>query len=192
MSAKEKIVEAAEELLREHGFTPTSVDEICRRAGVSKGSFYHFFESKEDLAVAAIDAFMARGAAIMAEGDFTGIDDPVERSLAFLDFLEERSDDLWGKGCLIGSLAIEVSRTHPKIREHVERMFEQFLSLSGEALEPLAGQVKGKVDVTGRDLARMLASVLEGGIVMSRGKSDPDYLPWSIRNFRRYLTALAA
>ena len=52
-SAKEKLLDASLSLIRERGFAATTVDELCTRAGVTKGAFFHHFASKEDLAVAA-------------------------------------------------------------------------------------------------------------------------------------------
>jgi TetR/AcrR family transcriptional repressor of nem operon len=49
-SARDKIVAAAIDLFRRNGYVATTVDEICAAAGVTKGAFFHHFESKEDLA----------------------------------------------------------------------------------------------------------------------------------------------
>src|SRR3954466_4526859 len=57
--AREKILEAAQRLIELRGYSALGVAEICKTAGVPKGSFYYFFESKEALALAVIDEHWA-------------------------------------------------------------------------------------------------------------------------------------
>lgn len=52
---KEKIIRAARRLLRHQGYSKTSIEEICRESGVTRGNLYFYFKSKEELAIAAID-----------------------------------------------------------------------------------------------------------------------------------------
>ena len=53
---KERLTEAAMDLIWENSYGATSVDAICERAGAKKGSFYYFFKSKSELAAAALRA----------------------------------------------------------------------------------------------------------------------------------------
>ena len=54
---KEKLLEAAQQLMLAKGFPATTVDEICEAAGFTKGSFFHYFESKEHLGKEVLDRF---------------------------------------------------------------------------------------------------------------------------------------
>ena len=58
-TAKDKLLGAALALFREKGFTATTVDDLCARAGVTKGAFFHHFKTKEDVGVAAADHWSA-------------------------------------------------------------------------------------------------------------------------------------
>ena len=69
-TSKGKLVQAARNLMLAQGYPITSVDDIIKAAGVSKGSFYHHFNSKEDLALTAMHEFLADGAALMMDGPF--------------------------------------------------------------------------------------------------------------------------
>ena len=71
MDTREKLVRTAERLMLRDGYSATRVDEVIRKAGLSKGSFYHFFDSKESLGLAALERYytdrvgrLAAGAAI--------------------------------------------------------------------------------------------------------------------------------
>src|SRR6185369_4316728 len=87
-TSKEKLVRAARNLMLAQGYPVTSVDDIIEAAGVSKGSFYHYFDSKEELALTAMHEFLADGAALMMEAPFRDIADPRKRSIAFLKHVE--------------------------------------------------------------------------------------------------------
>ena len=59
-NARERLIESASELWHSRSYADVGVNEICEHAGVRKGSFYHFFASKQDLALAVIDSFWSR------------------------------------------------------------------------------------------------------------------------------------
>src|SRR5512143_3693779 len=94
-TAKEKLVRTARNLMLAQGYPITSVDDIIEAAGVSKGSFYHYFDSKEELALTAMHEFLADGAALMMDGPFRDIADPRNRSIAFLKHVESVAMRLW-------------------------------------------------------------------------------------------------
>src|SRR5215471_10198431 len=82
--ARERLIEAIAELIWVGSYGSTSVDDICAKAGVKKGSFYHFFESKADLAIAAIDAEWQR-----RRGELDAIFSPIEPPLGRFERLAE-------------------------------------------------------------------------------------------------------
>ena len=187
----EKLLDAALRLMLSKGYPATTVDEICAEAGVSKGSFYHFFKTKEALGLAAIERFYQRGQHELLNGPFTEIEDPVERAFGYLDHVEARSTSLWTDGCLLGSFALELADTNPAVREEVSRMFEQLARQMASVLRPIADRA-GESGPTATALAEMFLSLLEGSIVLARAHHDPDRIPMAIRRFRRYLERLVA
>ena len=74
--ARERLVESCQALMHEKGYTAVGVGEVCSRAGVNKGSFYHFFPSKQDLALTVIDQFGKEASSVNVRmtvtGDFAG------------------------------------------------------------------------------------------------------------------------
>jgi len=187
----EKLLDAALRLMLSKGYPATTVDEICAEAGVSKGSFYHFFKTKEKLGLAAIQRFYQRGQEEMGNGPFTELEDPVERAFGYLDHVEARSTFLWTDGCLLGSFALELADTNPAVREEVSRMFEQIASQMASIFRPIADRA-GEGGPTATALAEMFLSVLEGSIVLARAHHDPDRIPKTVRRFRNYLEQLVA
>src|SRR5712671_4088794 len=88
---KRKLVDAGVNLMRSHGFNATTVDEVCAAAGVTKGGFFHYFKSKDDLATAAITRFHELRARESADAPFRRLADPLERVFGRLDFAKESS-----------------------------------------------------------------------------------------------------
>src|ERR1700748_498208 len=81
-----KLLEAVTSSVREKGYAATSVGEICARAGVSKGAFFHHFPSKEALAVSAADRWPEMSDAFFASAPYHKLKDPLERVLGYIDF----------------------------------------------------------------------------------------------------------
>src|SRR2546425_5494492 len=112
---KRKLLDAGVSLMRHRGFNATTVDDVCAAAGVTKGGFFHYFKSKDNLAAAAVTRFHELKAKQFADAPFRNLADPLERVFGRLDFAKESSGGNKGltKGCLIGMFAQELSFTHP-------------------------------------------------------------------------------
>lgn len=173
--ARERLLEAMMELIWTGSYGRTSVDHICDRAGVKKGSFYHFFESKSALALAAIDHGWAEHR-LHLEAVFSPDTAPLDRILrCFREFREEQEELLekHGRvlGCPVHSLGAEVATTDPELRDRLQEILEEFLTYYASAIRD--GQADGSV-VTGDPgmLARMVFAFSEGLLLHARMKND--------------------
>lgn len=173
-----------------NGYPSTSVDEIISAAGVSKGSFYHCFKSKEELGAAVAEAYLEEALAVIGSGRYEQVEDPLERAFAFVEHIEAASPALWNHGCMLGSFAIDLSGTHPTIAACLNRLMDDMESRIAPLLEPIALACKRDDAPTGRDLANHMMAVAEGGIVMAKAHGDPNRIAGAIHEFRRYLKAL--
>lgn len=179
--ARDKLIEIGLTRFAEHGYWATSVDDICRGAGVSKGSFYHFFPGKEDLGLAVLRAYYDRGMAVLMDGDFVGMPPGVERALAFLKHVEALSMDHYRNGCLMGTLAMDLGRSSPRVQAELQRLFLDVEQALAELLAPLADERSGLDPAA---LARQYAVVLQGAIVLSRAFDDLSCIPEALCRFR--------
>ncbi len=182
-TARDKLLEAAESLMLARGYAGTSVDDIRRAAGVSKGSFYHFFGTKEELALAVLDEFHQRNGQIVARG-VKGSENPVAGALALVDHLLDSAGTMWGKGCLLGSFALDVAETNPAIRDAVSRKFQQVAAVLAEGLEPLAADAGSAGARTGAELAEQFIVVVEGALVLATAHNDWSYVERALMRFR--------
>ena len=180
---------ATQELMTKRGYSATTVDEIIRYAGVSKGGFYHAFKSKEELTIVALEDYEEKGWAIVANGSYADIEDPVERALAFIQFLEEKSGELWAHGCLLGSISIEVANSHPSVIKRIDELFDDFENGLEVILTP-ALEARNVTEVSGKDLCIHLLAVIEGSIITAKSHRNPQFLQDGIARFRHYLSFL--
>jgi TetR/AcrR family transcriptional repressor of nem operon len=189
-STQDRIVDAATRLILERGYAATTVDQIVAAARVAKGSVYHFFDSKEAVGRAALDAYFQRGLAVVAVGSYTTVEDPVARTFAFLDHLEGVSPELWAHGCLGGTLSVELEALGPGMRDAVAGWMARIEQQLERMLEPAAAASRIPDGPTAGELAAQLLAAVEGAIVVGRARGEPERIARAIREFRRYVRAI--
>jgi len=168
---RNRIVETAKTLFHLKGYTNTSVDEIVRRASVTKGNLYHYFASKEELGSAVIDQVVSQGAFL--EFGFASGKDPVRQILSlFHQTARQLSEMECRGGCLFGNLALEVSDLHDVLRERVKGAFSLWEAQLERLLED--GRRRGalKADLDAKAAAQFIIAVFEGGILLAKVKKD--------------------
>jgi TetR/AcrR family transcriptional repressor of nem operon len=191
-ATRERILDAAETLVIEHGFAATSVDRVLEAADTSKGAFFHHFPSKSDLGRALVDRYAAADVANLeaALEAVTGITDPVERALAFLGYFEDRYQDILKveSGCLYISVLAERHLVDDEaggpIRAAVTTWREGYAALLRDAL----GDRAGSVDVDA--LSDHLFTTFEGAFLLCRTTDDPSHMRRQLATFRMLLEAL--
>lgn len=189
--AKQKLVQSAQSMLLAKGFPSTTVDEVCAAAAVSKGSFYHYFKTKDDLGITALEAFYNAHMQRLAQGPYRAIRDPLQRALAYLDHAETVAKELWSGGCLLGSFAIELGESNPRIRATVSNLFKQSAAVLARLFTPVAEQAARRGSApSAAELAEHFIIVVEGSVVLAKAHDDWRVVPQAIRTFKRYLQSL--
>jgi TetR/AcrR family transcriptional regulator, transcriptional repressor for nem operon len=188
--SKERLLAAAKELFLARGYAGTTVDAICEKAELTKGSFYHFFDSKEDLALAVLEWSLRRSGQVLGSGRHSRIADPLERAFAFLEDLENFSPELWSGGCLLGSFALELADTNPRMQQAVAQLLQAVTDDFAGKLESTAAHCPEKPAPTAAELAEALLGTLEGSIILAKAHRDPTRIPKAIRGFRLSLAGV--
>ncbi|HVE39798.1 MAG TPA: TetR/AcrR family transcriptional regulator [Planctomycetota bacterium] len=146
---REKLLQAALQLVWEEGVGSASVDDICEKAGVRKGSFYHFFKSKGELIIAALEDHF-EGARVEFDRIFSPSLPAVERLRGFFEFMVRRQEmkrQQVGRvlGCPYMSIGVSCSSEEQVIREHVEKIFAVYRKYFETALRD--GKADGSIPV---------------------------------------------
>ncbi len=173
------------------GFTATTVDEICETAGLTKGSFFHYFESKEDLARMALDRFVAAKAEGYQQAPFAKKRDPLQRVYGYVDFVIQMSkapETL--QGCLLGNFAQELSDTHPKIRTQCANHFAQWSAMFKRDLDEAKAQYAPQASFDTQSLAEHFIAVLEGALILAKAKQEREQVAEHVQHFKRYVRRL--
>jgi TetR/AcrR family transcriptional regulator, transcriptional repressor for nem operon len=188
---RQKLLDAALLLIREQGYSATSVDELCAQAGVTKGAFFHHFKSKDALAVAAANHWAHNTGVFFETAPYHQHTDPLDRVLGYLDF---RKAILKGEiaefTCLVGTMVQEAYATSPDIRNACEA------SISGHAatLEPdiVAAMKRYRIRAswTAQSLALHTQAVLQGAFILAKAKGDATVAAASIDHLHRYIQLL--
>ncbi len=175
---KSRILTTARELFHGRSYADVGIKEICTLAKVQKGSFYHFFPSKQDLVMAVIDDMAddwARG--FVAEA-FDEALPPIERLEYMVDaiyYWQKAAKNLEGRmpGCLFGNLALEVSTRDEVIRARLNAVFTNASARFHEALEQAVEEGAIRPLDSAATATAMLA-YLEGVILLAKTRNDPE------------------
>jgi TetR/AcrR family transcriptional regulator, transcriptional repressor for nem operon len=191
-SARSKLIDAAHMLVRRQGYSATSVDQICAAAGVSKGSFFHHFASKEALAAVAAEQWTARAdELIFTLAPWTQIADPLERLLAHIDFRAALMDGpAEAFTCYVGTMLQESFASHETLRRAGDASITAYSERLAEDIDAAIEKYGIKNSVTALGLAYHVQAVLQGAFILAKAKADPEIARESAVHLRRYVEML--
>ena len=176
---KERLMDAATDLMWQNSYAATSVDAICERAGAKKGSFYYFFKSKSELAAVALEACWNKKRAEM-DSIFSPTVPPLERFDRYFDFVYDRLDDVQKKcgsilGCPFISVGSEVSTQDQIVRQAIDRIMDRKLQFFVSAVRDAAS--RGLIDAPDPEAkARALFACYQGTVAQARIQNDIELL----------------
>jgi len=191
--SKAKLLEATLKVVREKGYSATRVEDVCAKAGVTKGSFFHHFKSKEDLALAAVAHWNAHTVKFFASAPYRHAKDPLRRLLAYVDFRRGLvTGELAEYTCFAGTIIQEAYETHPAIAAACERNISGHAK-SFEADIRAAMRMHGaRGDWSAESLALHMQGVIQGAFILAKMKGRPAAAIQSLDHLRRYLELLFA
>src|SRR5437016_8160388 len=170
-TARSRLVASAATRIHASSYATATVEDLCADAGVQKGSFYYFFPSKRDLALAAIDDQWARTRATILEPAFTPDVEPLERITRFFRAVADHQRADVVLGCPFGNLAAELGTQDPVIRNRVRQVFAGYQAYFEHALREAAADGKlRETDVPG--VAQALLAYFQGALLLAKTHND--------------------
>ncbi len=185
------LLDAGLKVIRSKGYSATTVDDICAAAGVTKGSFFHHFANKEELAVEAAKHWNALTGGLFASAPYQQVPDPRERILAYIDFRSQIvQGDLADVTCLLGTMVQETYDSHPTIRAACQAGIEGH----ARTLVPTIAQAKAlyapDADWNAENLALYTQAAIQGAFIVAKAQGDAHVAKSLIGHLYRYVQGL--
>jgi TetR/AcrR family transcriptional regulator, transcriptional repressor for nem operon len=188
--ARERLLETARDMIRTKGFTATTVDDLCRGAGVTKGAFFHHFRSKEEIGVEAANFWSETTSALFAGAPYHQPPDPFDRLIAYLEFRKVLlAGDVPDFTCLVGTMVQETYESAPTIRDACDA------SITGHAMTLVpdiraAMDEHGVIGVAAESLAMHTQAVLQGAFILAKGRGSSEIASDMVDHLIRYVRLL--
>ena len=173
---KQRLIETATDLFLGKGYSAVGTAEICSSAGVNKGTFYHFFASKSDLLIAAIEHY-----SVSFKDKFEQISqtraEPGDKLAALFDVPAE-ANRLWremngfAQGCLLGNVIVELGSADETVRQAAQEALRQW----EQPIAPIVAEFAAAEGLASLDTAkgaRCVVAMLQGGLLMAKLNNDP-------------------
>jgi len=168
---RELLLDAGLGLLRELGFNGSGVKEITDRAGVPKGSFYNYFDSKEALGAEVVKRYAETNArpTFLRDGSLP----PLERLRRHFAALTETYNDLaFQRGCLLGNLTAEIADHSPLIRQELSGLFTAWTEDIAAAVRDAQSEGTVSAERDAGELAAFLLDAYEGALLRARAEKS--------------------
>lgn len=190
-SSRMRLLEAGSTVIRAKGYTATTVDDICAEAGVTKGSFFHHFKSKEDLVLGAVAHWNQWTEAVFASAGYRKLDDPLQRVLGYVDFRTAILDrEVAQFTCFLGTLVQETYATHPAVRAACDGGMSAHIAGLTRDLEAARRLYAPKAEWSAESVGYFIQAVLQGSFVYAKAKQSADVARQNLAHLRRYLVSL--
>lgn len=190
-----KILDATRTLVMSKGFAATTIDDILKQTGLTKGAFFHHFKGKAQLARELVerhalgDLQVFEDYAARAEAQS---DDPLEQTLKFLVMFEEFISDSEdpSPGCMYAVYTYESMQFEPAVRDFVADTLRRWTSIYVRKYQEVLDAYTPALPVTARQLAEMTVSIIEGGLILQRAYGDVNVTCRQSQQLRNYLRLL--
>ena len=189
-ATRDRVLDAATELVFEHGVAGTTLDDVRAAANVSKGQLYHYFADKGDLVHAVIDRTVEQ--VLGAQPRLTNLSSWAAIAAWFDDLVQLQVDRHAIGGCPIGSLAGELVETDEQARIELAAGFDRWEAPLREGLRQMQADGMLRRSADPARLATATLAAIQGGLVLTQARRDPQQLRIALDAAYAYLRSFAA
>jgi TetR/AcrR family transcriptional regulator, transcriptional repressor for nem operon len=189
-ATRRRIVQAAAEIVAERGAAAATLDEVGERAGASRSQLYHYFEDRDDLIHSVIEA--TTNAVLGAQGDLLeGLDSWAGIERWFRALVDLQVDRQATGGCPLGTLAGQLAERDPRFRAAIAEGFARWEEYLRDGLQRMKERGKLRPHADPERLATATMASLEGGLLLTQIRRDPNQLRIALEGARTQLRASA-
>jgi TetR/AcrR family transcriptional repressor of nem operon len=189
--ARARLLDAALRVIRTKGYAATSVDDLCTEAGVTKGSFFHHFKSKEDMVLLAIEHWNRVTGTLFEQAPYQGLADPRERVLGYIGLREQL---LRGNApdytCLLGTLVQETFETHPRIRAACDAGIARHTGALGRDIAAAKALYASGARWDPQVLAFFTQATLQGAFILAKAQGNAAIVAACLDHLRQHVANL--
>ena len=189
--SRTRLLDAALLTIRSKGYVATTVDDVCSAAGVTKGSFFHHFKSKEQLALDAVEHWNTVTGALFRCAAYHALPDPRERVLAYIDL---RAQLLQGElpdfTCLLGTMVQEVFDSHPRIRDACNAGIASHASTVAVDIAAAKARYAPAADWDPETVALYTQAVIQGAFILAKAQHSAAIAAQCIEQLRQHIATL--
>lgn len=177
LEARDRILQAALGLIHGRGFRDVSMDDVAEAAGLKKANLFHYYPSKEQLGLAALERAIREEREKVEERFSRGAGDPIKTVEAmFLEPAEAMQRSGCRRGCLLGNLAQELSDYDEQFRGRLDDYFSFWASEIADMLERSKRSGYFAKELKPQEAAAAILSLFEGAMTMCKAKKTADPL----------------
>lgn len=181
--SRERILDAAQDLILSRGFSAMTVDSVCQAAGITKGGFFYHFDSKDALGKAALERFWRNVTERQSNAKFNSASDAVSLLDGYLDFAIEtyQSPELQ-KGCMLAIFTMELAESNQQLFKEAAKYFSAWRNSLHEMYN--AASVYSGNSIDAKAWSDLYISTLEGALLLAKSNNDPEAIKRSLSLFK--------
>jgi TetR/AcrR family transcriptional regulator, transcriptional repressor for nem operon len=188
LATRGAIVAAASDLIRQNGYTATTVDHICARAKVTKGAFFHHFRTKDEAVQAALAQWNQGAAAMEATAPFQSAKSPRARALGYMDlYISVFDNPAQLKSCLAGTTVQEVADSNEPLRDAANMCFTGAHARFQTLLDDACRGSRKRIDTAG--LASLWMAAVQGSLILFKASQDASLIRRNLEHVRTYIAS---
>lgn len=180
-SNRQRIIEAADRLFHTRGYNQTSFSDISDVTGIPRGNFYYYFKTKDDILNAVVDDRLGAYRKMLAVCE-RETEDPRQRLLSFVGFLDSHAEGIIESGCPIGSLTSELAKDEPELQLKSREVFDLLREWLAKQLGMLG------LNNTSERALNILAR-MQGVSIIACAYKDRDYLQRNITELKSWINS---
>ncbi|MEO6052984.1 MAG: TetR/AcrR family transcriptional regulator [Chthoniobacterales bacterium] len=189
-ATKQRLVGATLGLMLRQGFNATTVDQICAEAKLTKGSFFHYFDTKEEIGRAAVDFFAQVGTDLYSEAWKDAEVPALEQLHRLFDIMIGFAKQPEPLVCMVGMMSQEMSLTHPEFRKACAGHLDVWSDMVIRMLNGAKKAHRPKVNFDSAEVAWFLNSLWQGSMLIGKVKQDPRLVIRNLKRARAYVDSL--